>query len=153
MTKVGEHITLDIIGTDKNKEYDPLVFEKVINEIAIFAINEAIGSTPATGGKVIPASMNISPSITPINPKPKAKSPNNITDFLSLKNTYELAAAAVKKQAGTTTITNDITSQSEPIPPVFAEPIAAAKVRIIKAINIFIYFIKSPFIYVNFIFY
>ena len=32
MTKVGEHITLDIIGT--NKEYDPSVFEKVINEIA-----------------------------------------------------------------------------------------------------------------------
>ena len=32
MTKVGEHITLDIIGT--TKEYDPLVFEKVINEIA-----------------------------------------------------------------------------------------------------------------------
>ena len=32
MTKVGEHITLDIIGTDK--EYDPIVFEKVINEIA-----------------------------------------------------------------------------------------------------------------------
>ena len=32
MIKVGEHITLDIIGTDK--EYDPSVFEKVINEIA-----------------------------------------------------------------------------------------------------------------------
>ena len=32
MTKVGEHITLDIIGTDK--EYDPSVFERVINEIA-----------------------------------------------------------------------------------------------------------------------
>ena len=32
MTKVGEHITLDIIGTDK--EYDPAVFEKVINNIA-----------------------------------------------------------------------------------------------------------------------
>ena len=32
MTKVGEHITLDIIGT--TKEYDPSVFEKVINEIA-----------------------------------------------------------------------------------------------------------------------
>jgi hypothetical protein len=28
MTKVGEHITLDIIGT--TKEYDPSVFEKVI---------------------------------------------------------------------------------------------------------------------------
>ena len=28
MTKVGEHITLDIIGT--TKEYDPAVFEKVI---------------------------------------------------------------------------------------------------------------------------
>ena len=32
MTKVGEHITLDIIGT--TKEYDPSVFEKVINQIA-----------------------------------------------------------------------------------------------------------------------
>ena len=32
MIKVGEHITLDIIGT--KKEYDPLVFEKVIREIA-----------------------------------------------------------------------------------------------------------------------
>ena len=32
MTKVGEHITLDIIGTIE--EYDPLVFEKIINEIA-----------------------------------------------------------------------------------------------------------------------
>ncbi len=32
MTKVGEHITLDIIGTIK--EYDSFIFEKVINEIA-----------------------------------------------------------------------------------------------------------------------
>ena len=32
MTKVGEHITLDIIGT--TKEYDPSLFEKVINDIA-----------------------------------------------------------------------------------------------------------------------
>ena len=32
MTKVGEHITLDIIGT--TKEYDTSVFEKVIHEIA-----------------------------------------------------------------------------------------------------------------------
>ena len=32
MIKVGEHITLDIIGT--SKEYDPSVFEKVINKIA-----------------------------------------------------------------------------------------------------------------------
>ena len=32
MIKVGEHITLDIIGT--TKEYDPSVFEKVIYEIA-----------------------------------------------------------------------------------------------------------------------
>ncbi len=32
MTKVGEHITIDIIGT--TKEYDPQVFEKVINDIA-----------------------------------------------------------------------------------------------------------------------
>ena len=29
MTKVGEHITLDIIGT--TQEYDPSVYEKVIN--------------------------------------------------------------------------------------------------------------------------
>ena len=32
MTKVGEHITLDIIGT--TKEYDPSFFEKVIHDIA-----------------------------------------------------------------------------------------------------------------------
>ena len=32
MTKVGEHITLDIIGT--TKEYDPSIYEKVIHEIA-----------------------------------------------------------------------------------------------------------------------
>ncbi len=32
MTKVGQHITLDIIGT--TKEYDPSIFEKVINDIA-----------------------------------------------------------------------------------------------------------------------
>ena len=32
MTKVGEHIALDIIGT--TKEYDPSVFEKAIQEIA-----------------------------------------------------------------------------------------------------------------------
>ncbi|RPG05465.1 MAG: adenosylmethionine decarboxylase [Pelagibacteraceae bacterium TMED267] len=32
MTKVGEHITLDIIGTAK--DYDSSIFEKVINEIA-----------------------------------------------------------------------------------------------------------------------
>ena len=32
MIKVGEHITLDIIGT--NKEYDPSLFEKVIHDIA-----------------------------------------------------------------------------------------------------------------------
>ena len=32
MTKVGEHITLDIIGT--NKEYKPSLFEKVIHDIA-----------------------------------------------------------------------------------------------------------------------
>ena len=38
MIKVGEHITLDIIGTDK--EYDPSVYERVINEIAkAFAIS------------------------------------------------------------------------------------------------------------------
>ena len=32
MTKVGEHITLDIIGT--SNEYDPSLFEKVIRDIA-----------------------------------------------------------------------------------------------------------------------
>ena len=32
MIKVGEHITLDIIGT--SKEYDPSVYERVINKIA-----------------------------------------------------------------------------------------------------------------------
>ena len=32
MTKVGEHITLDIIGT--TKEYDPSVYENVIHKIA-----------------------------------------------------------------------------------------------------------------------
>ena len=32
MTKVGEHITLDIIGT--TQEYDPSLFENVINKIA-----------------------------------------------------------------------------------------------------------------------
>ena len=71
-----------------------------MSDIATFEITDAIGSTPCTGSSVIPASMNISPSITPINPKPKAKSPNNSTDFLSLKNTYESAAAAVNKYGG-----------------------------------------------------
>ena len=33
MSKVGEHITLDIIGTVSN-EYDPSLFEKVIHDIA-----------------------------------------------------------------------------------------------------------------------
>ena len=32
MTKVGEHITLDIIGT--KKEYDPSFFENLIHKIA-----------------------------------------------------------------------------------------------------------------------
>jgi spermidine synthase len=32
MVKVGEHITVDIIGT--NKEYDPSIYEKVIKDIA-----------------------------------------------------------------------------------------------------------------------
>ena len=34
MTKVGEHITLDIIGTVTVKEYDQSLFEKVIHDIA-----------------------------------------------------------------------------------------------------------------------
>ena len=32
MTKVGEHITIDIIGT--TKEYEASLFEKVIHDIA-----------------------------------------------------------------------------------------------------------------------
>ena len=32
MTKIGEHITLDIIGTEK--EYTPQLYEKVIRKIA-----------------------------------------------------------------------------------------------------------------------
>ena len=35
MTKVGEHITLDIIGT--NKEYEPAFFEKLVYKIAKIA--------------------------------------------------------------------------------------------------------------------
>jgi len=31
MTKVGEHITIDIIGT--TKEYDPSIFEKVKKDL------------------------------------------------------------------------------------------------------------------------
>ena len=33
MTKVGEHITLDIIGT--KKEYEPSFFEKLVYKISI----------------------------------------------------------------------------------------------------------------------
>ena len=33
MTKVGEHITIDIIGT-VDQEYDPSLFESVIKKIA-----------------------------------------------------------------------------------------------------------------------
>ena len=40
MTKVGEHITLDIIGT--TKEYDPSLFEKVIRDIAKAAMEECL---------------------------------------------------------------------------------------------------------------
>ena len=32
MTKVGEHITIDIIGT--SKEYDPSIYEKAIHDIS-----------------------------------------------------------------------------------------------------------------------
>ena len=32
MTKVGKHITLDIIGT--TQEYDPSVYESIIHKIA-----------------------------------------------------------------------------------------------------------------------
>ena len=55
-----------------------------MSDIATFAITDAIGSTPATGGKVIPASMNIKPSNVPIKPNPKAKLPKSVKDFLSL---------------------------------------------------------------------
>ena len=34
-TKVGEHITLDIIGT--KKDYDPVFFEKLVYKIAKIA--------------------------------------------------------------------------------------------------------------------
>ena len=44
MTKVGEHITLDIIGTDK--EYDPSVYERVINEIAKYMLPFINASSP-----------------------------------------------------------------------------------------------------------
>ena len=36
MTKVGEHVTLDIIGT--TKEYDPSVYEKVIKDFGYFVL-------------------------------------------------------------------------------------------------------------------
>ena len=42
MTKVGEHITLDIIGTVK--EYDPSIYEKVIHEIAKAAKDKIINN-------------------------------------------------------------------------------------------------------------
>ena len=32
MTKVGEHVTLDIVGT--TQEYDPSLFENIIHKIA-----------------------------------------------------------------------------------------------------------------------
>ena len=35
MTKVGEHVTLDIIGT--KKEYDPSFYEKLVYKIAKLA--------------------------------------------------------------------------------------------------------------------
>ena len=36
MTKVGEHITLDIIGTDK--EYDSAFFEKLVYKLSLIHI-------------------------------------------------------------------------------------------------------------------
>ena len=39
MIKVGEHITLDIIGTDK--EYDPSVYERVIKKLLIKQSNNS----------------------------------------------------------------------------------------------------------------
>ena len=50
MTKVGEHITLDIIGP--TKEYDPSVFEKVIHDIAKAIIAHQYGSFKITHKKV-----------------------------------------------------------------------------------------------------
>ena len=52
MIKVGEHITLDILGTDK--EYDPSVYEKVINEIAKAAKVTILNISIATEGLIFP---------------------------------------------------------------------------------------------------
>ena len=49
MTKVGEHITLDIIGT--TKEYDPSVFEK--DEVLIIDDLIATGGTAEAAAKLV----------------------------------------------------------------------------------------------------
>ena len=46
MTKVGEHVTLDIIGT--TQEYDPSLFESVIRKIAKAAEVTAVSYTHLT---------------------------------------------------------------------------------------------------------
>ena len=56
-----------------------------------------------------------------------------------------LAAAAVKKYAGITTIIKLIASHNEPIPPVDAEPIIHAKIKAASAIAIFKIFILFPY--------
>ena len=117
-----------------------------MSAIAILLITAAIGSTPATGGIVIPASPNIKPSNVPIKPNPKAKFPKSIMDFLLLQKVYELVAAATKKYDGTTTIAKLITSYNEPIPPVFAEPSIHAPTRVASAIAIFNIFILFPYL-------
>ena len=114
--------------------------------IAILEISIAAGSTPGGGGKAIPAQTNMNPINVPINPNPQANSPKSNTNFLSLKNVYELAATAVKKYAGITTINKLIGSHSEPIPPVFSEPIIHAPTKATSAIPIFNIFILFPFL-------
>ena len=51
MIKVGEHITLDIIGTDK--EYDPSVYERVIKEIAEAKMKDLNANTVEAAMKII----------------------------------------------------------------------------------------------------
>ena len=112
-------------------------------EIAKLLITAAVGSTPGAGGNAIPASVNIIPKQVPIIPNPKAKSPNNKTDFLSLKKLYELKAPAVNRYDGNKTNIKEKRSQSEPMPPVSAEPTTQTKSKQKTDRTIFIYFILS----------
>ena len=59
MIKVGEHITLDIIGTAK--EYEPSLYEKVIKDIAeaanvtiLLCSNSFLTILIATDGLILP---------------------------------------------------------------------------------------------------